>query len=158
MIVSYKRDDGTVEEVSTDDLSAIESAAIESATELEWDDVERALKSQRPTAMRAVLWVFRKRAEPTLRFSACDVPGWKRRLQARLEREEILDLVKVLLEEEDLTDERFERMTDYLRTMAHDPADVAWSVAETAPKAPVAAPVVAQAEDLAEAAPEESAG
>lgn len=157
MIVSYKRDDGTTEEVSTDDLSAIESATIESATDLEWDDVERALKSQRPTAMRAVLWVFRKRGEPTLRFSAFDVPGWKRRLKARLEREEILDLVEALREEKDPSDERFESMLGYLRTLAHEPADVDWAVAETAPKAPAAAAVAAPAEELAEAAPEESA-
>lgn len=146
MIVSYKRDDGTVEEVSTDDLSAIESAAIESATDLEWDDVESALKGQRPTAMRAVLWVFRKRAEPTLRFSAFDVPGWKRRLKVSLGREEILDLMEALRDDKDTSDEKFEEMIGYMRTMAHDPADVDWAVAETAPKAlaPPPAPVAVE--------------
>ncbi|MCX5112213.1 hypothetical protein OOK13_40240 [Streptomyces sp. NBC_00378] len=136
MIVSYTHEDGTVEEVSTDDLSAVESAAVESVTDLEWDDVERALKSQRPGAMRAVLWVFRKRSQPTLRFSAFDVPAWKRRLKARLEREEVLDLVETLRKDDKDGDEAgFEEMLGYMRTLAHDPADVDWAVAETGPKA-----------------------
>lgn len=155
MIVSYKHEDGTLEEVSSDDLSAIESAAIESATGLEWDDVERALKSQNPTAMRAVLWAFRKRGEPTLRFSAFDVAGWKRRLKARLEREEILDLVETLRKDKDkdTSDESFEEMLGYMRNLAHDPADVDWAVAETAPKA-LAPPAVVP---VSETEPEESA-
>lgn len=143
MIVSYKREDDSVERVSTDDLSAIESAAIESATGMEWDSVEQALKGQKPTAMRAVLWVFRKRQAPTLRFGEFDVPGWKRRLTVRLEREEILDLVEALRADQDSTEEQFDLMTGYLRTMADTPADVDWALAETAPKA-----------DPADAAPE----
>lgn len=144
MIVSYSHEDGTLEDVSSDDLSAIESAAIESATGLEWGDVESALKGQSPTAMRAVLWAFHKRKDPTLRFSAFDVPGWKRRLKARLEREEILDLVEALRADKESTDEEFEQMLGHLRNLAHDKADVDWAVAETAPKAlapPAAAPV-----------------
>lgn len=141
MIVSYTHEDGTVEEVSTDDLSAVESAAVESATDLEWDDVERALKSQRPGAMRAVLWAFRKRAQPQLRFSAFDVPAWKRRLKARLERDEILDLVETLRKNQE--GDAFEEMLGYMRDLAHDPDDVDWAVAETGPKAP--APAVAPA-------------
>lgn len=140
MIVSYTPVDGPVEEVSTDDLSAIESSVIESATGLDWDDVEKALKGQSPTAMRAVLWAFRKRTEPTLRFSAFDVPGWKRRLKASLEYEDILDLVEGLRETQaqDPDEDGFEQMLKYMRTMAHTPADVDRAVAETAPKAPAA--------------------
>jgi hypothetical protein len=136
VIVSYRHDDGNVEEVSTDDLSAIESATIESATGMEWDDIETALRSQAPTAMRAVLWVFRKRQQPTLRFSDFDLPGWKRRTKARLEYAEILDMVETLTTSPDTTDEITERMTGHMRTMAHDPADVDKAFAEMAPKAP----------------------
>lgn len=138
MIVSYTPQDGPVEEVSTDDLSAIESSVIESATQLEWDDVELALKGQSPTAMRAVLWAFRKRQEPTLRFSAFDVPGWKRRLKARMEYEEVVELVEKLRDDQakEPDGEAFEQMLTYMRTLCHDPADVDRAVEETAPKAP----------------------
>lgn len=134
MIVAYTHEDGTVQEVSTDDLSAKESADIESVTELEWDDVERSLKGGKPTAMRAVLWVVERRTKPSLLFSQFDVPGWKRRLKASLERSDILDLVETLRSTTDPSEEGFEQMLGYLRTLAHDPADVEWAMGETGPK------------------------
>lgn len=152
MIVSYRHEDGTVEEVSTDDLSAIESSVIESATGMDWDDVDTALRSQAPTAMRAVLWAFRKRKQPTLRFSDFDLPGWKRRTKARLEYPEILDMVEALLKNPEATDEVVERMTGFMRVMAHDLADVDKAFEEMAPKAPVP---VAPAPDLEEALPDD---
>ncbi|MET7779563.1 hypothetical protein ABZU94_29705 [Streptomyces mirabilis] len=152
MIVSYRREDGTVDEVSTDALSAIESSVIESATGLEWDDVDTALRHQAPTAMRAVLWVVRKRQQPTLRFSDFDLPGWKRRTKARLEYAEILDMVEALLKNPESTDEVVETMSGYMRTMAHDPADVDKAFGEMAPKAPAApAPQAAAPEFVADA-------
>ncbi|MFF4347529.1 hypothetical protein [Streptomyces sp. NPDC001530] len=147
MIVSYRREDGTVDEVSTDDLSAIESSVIENATGMEWDDIDTALRSQAPTAMRAVLWVFRKRQQPTLRFSDFDLPGWKRRTKARLEYAEILDMVEALLKNPESTDEVVERMTGFMKAMAFDPADVDKAFEEMAPKAPaIAAPPVVETE------------
>lgn len=142
MIVSYRLEDGTVEEVSTDDLSAVESAAIESVTGQQWGDVENSLRTQAPTAMRAVLWCFRKRQQPTLRFSEFDVAGWRRRLKARLEYEEILDLVESL-RKDNPSDGEFEEMLGHMRNLAHDVADVDKALAETAPKeaAPQSAPV-----------------
>lgn len=134
MIVSYRQEDGTVWEVSTDDLSAIESSTVESATGLDWDDVDTALRQQAPTAMRAVLWVFRKRTTPTLRFPDFDLPGWKRRTKARLEYAEILDMVEALLKNPESTDEIVERMTGFMRTMAHDETDVDKAFAEMSPK------------------------
>lgn len=145
MIVSYRQEDGTVEEVSTDDLTAIESAAIESVTGQEWGEVENALRTQAPTAMRAVLWVFRKRQQPTLRFSEFDVAGWRRRLKARLEYEEILDLVEGL-RRENSEPEHFDEMLHHMRALAHDTADVDKAVTETAPKGATVAPAEAPAE------------
>ncbi|MFB7285433.1 hypothetical protein [Actinacidiphila glaucinigra] len=161
MIVSYALDPDHVEQVSTEELSAIEAAAIESATGLEWDDVERALKSQSPTAMRAVLWVARKRDQPTLRFSHFDLPSWKRRLKARLEFEEIVELVEVLRKDEEASDESsdaFQSMVAYLRTLSHDPEDVDRALQQTAPKALApAAAADAPGEPEEPATPEESA-
>lgn len=144
MIVSYRHEDGTVEEVSTDDLSAVESGAIESVTGQEWSEVEESLRGQSPTAMRAILWAWRKRSVPSLRFSEFDLAGWKRRLKARLEREEIDDLVESLRQDTEADGDRFEEMLTHMRTLAHDPEDVDRAVAATAPKAagPVAAPAL----------------
>lgn len=137
MIITYTQDDGSVEAVSTDDLSAVEAAAIESCTGMEWSDVDAALRSQSPTAMRAVLWAHRKRQAPTLRFSEFDVPKWRRRLKARLEYEEILDLVTALRRDQ-AGEAEFDTMLQHMRRLAHDVADVDKAVSETGPKAALA--------------------
>lgn len=134
MIISYRQDDDTVEAVSSEDLSAVESAAIESVTGKDWSDIDTALRAQDPTAMRAVLWAFRKRQQPTLRFSEFDVPRWRRRLKARLEYEEIRDLVEAL-RRDGAEDGEFEAMLQHMRMLAHEPSEVDKAVAETAPKA-----------------------
>jgi hypothetical protein len=127
MIISYTQDDGSVERVSTDDLSAIEAAAIEEAMgDTPWRFIEDKLRGQDPTAMRAVLWAVRKRTEPDLQFSAFDVPGWRRRLTARIERPEIDDVLTNLVTEAlaKNEDSAIDAMLPHLRKLAHDQADV----------------------------------
>ncbi|MFF2650391.1 hypothetical protein [Streptomyces sp. NPDC058045] len=127
MIITYVQDDGSTEEVSTDDLSAIEAADVEQAMgETPWRQIEDLLRAQDPTAMRAVLWVFRRRGDKTLKFGEFDVPGWKRRLKARIERHEIDDaLDSMLLEALGAgEDSAIDAMAPHLRRLAHDPADV----------------------------------
>jgi hypothetical protein len=148
MIITYRHEDGADEVVDTDDLGAVEAAAIESCTGMEWGEVDDALRRQSPTAMRAVLWVFRKRSAPTLRFSEFDVPKWQRRLKARLNYDEVLEFVEAL-RRDCKTDEEFDGMLRHVRALANDEADVHKAIDETAaPKEAVAEPV----------APEESAG
>ncbi|MEV7871510.1 hypothetical protein AB0P17_36670 [Streptomyces sp. NPDC088124] len=127
MIITYTHDDGTVERVSTEELSAIESADIEEAVGgTPWREVEDRLRGQDPTAMRAVLWAVRKRTETGLKFSTFDVPGWRRRLTARIERTEIDDVLGSILAEALATNEdaAIDAMLPHLRKLAHDRADV----------------------------------
>lgn len=127
MIITHTQTDGTLEQVSTNDLSAIESADIEEAMGgTAWRVIEDQLRGQDPTAMRAVLWASRKRAEPTLRFGDVDVPGWRRRLKARLEREEIDDVLENLMAEALAAseDSAIEAMLPHLRKLAEDPGDI----------------------------------
>jgi hypothetical protein len=128
VIISYTQDDGGVEQMSTDDLSAMEAAAIEEALGggTPWRGIEDLLRAQDPTALRAVVWAFRKREQPDLKFSEFDVPGWKRRLKARISREEIDDVlnnivVEALGKNEDAS---IDAMVPHLRKLAHDRADV----------------------------------
>lgn len=127
MIITYKQDDGTEDLLSTDDLSAIEAAAIEEAMgDVPWRAVEDRLRGQDPTAMRAVLWAFRRRAEPGLVFSEFDVPGWRRRLKARIDRAEIDDVLQGLVAEAlaNSEDAAIDAMLPHIRKLAHDQADV----------------------------------
>ncbi|MFF1960991.1 hypothetical protein ACFVWX_28955 [Streptomyces sp. NPDC058220] len=127
MIITYRHDDGTVEQLSSEELSAIESADIEEAMGgTPWREVEDRLRAQDPTAMRAVLWAVRKRTETGLQFGAFDVPGWRRRLTARLERTEIDDVLgnivaEALAKNEDAA---IDSMLPYMRKLAHDRADI----------------------------------
>ncbi|WP_435643359.1 hypothetical protein ACR9VJ_18095 [Streptomyces sp. H49] len=127
MIISYRQDDGSVERVSTDDLSAIEAAAIEEAMgDVPWRAIEDRLRGQDPTAMRAVLWAHRRRTDPGLSFGEFDVPGWRRRLTARIERAEIDDVLDNIMAEAlaNSEDSAIDAMLPHLRKLAHDRADV----------------------------------
>lgn len=128
MIITYTPDGGDVERVSTDDLSAIEAADIESVMgDTPWRMIEDRLRGQDPTALRAVLWAFRRRADPALRFADFDVPGWKRRLRARIERYEIDQVLENLLAEglaSGAEDAGIEAMLPHLRKLAENQGDV----------------------------------
>ncbi|MFF2009174.1 hypothetical protein ACFVWY_08885 [Streptomyces sp. NPDC058195] len=127
MIITYTQDDGTAERVTTDDLSAIEAAAIEEAMgDVPWRAIEDRLRGQDPTAMRAVLWAYRRRTEKTLAFASFDVPGWRRRLTARIERTEIDEVLSNILAEAlaKNEDSAIDSMLPHLRKLAADPADV----------------------------------
>ncbi|MEU3899734.1 hypothetical protein [Streptomyces sp. NPDC045251] len=133
MIVSFAHDD-RVEEYSTQDMATIESAEVERVTGLEWDDVETALKAQKPLAMSAIIWVFRRRQEAGLKFDGFSLPQWKRRLKARLEREELLDLLEGV--RENLGEDQVQEAARSCRVLAHRPDDVDSVLAElAAPKA-----------------------
>ncbi|MDX2681109.1 hypothetical protein [Streptomyces soliscabiei] len=127
MIITYTQDDGTAERVSTDDLSAIEAAAVEEAMgNVPWRAIEDRLRGQDPTAMRAVLWVFRRREDAGLKFSEFDVPGWRRRLTSRIDRAEIDDVLNTLVTEAlaNNEDSAIDAMLPHLRKLAHDQADI----------------------------------
>lgn len=127
VIITYKQDDGTLEQVSTEDLSAIESADIEEVMgDVPWRQIEDRLRGQDPTAMRAVLWVVRRRTEKQLKFEDCDVPGWRRRLTARIERTEIDDVLENLMAEAlaNSQDAAIDAMLPHLRKLAADKGDV----------------------------------
>ncbi|MFE9936315.1 hypothetical protein [Streptomyces hirsutus] len=123
MIVTYTKDDGTAERMDTDDLSALEAAAIEEAMDdVPWRAIEARLQVQDPTAMRAIVWAFRRRAQPELRFADVDVPGWRRRLKARITRPEIDDALTNIMREalSKSEDSMIDAVTPHLRKLAED--------------------------------------
>jgi len=127
VIIALRQDDGSVERLSTDDLSALEAAAIEEAMgDVPWRAIEDRLRAQDPTAMRAVLWAFRRREEPGLEFGTYDVPGWRRRLTARIERAEIDEVLTNLMTEAMAKNEdsMIDAITPHLRKLADNRDDV----------------------------------
>jgi hypothetical protein len=127
MIITYVKPDGAEEHFSTDDLSAVEAAAIEEALgDVPWRGIEDRLRGQDPTAMRAVVWVFQRRQNPSLKFADFDIPGWKRRVWCRIERADIDDFLTGLMREAlgKSEDSSIDAMLPHLRRLAHDQADV----------------------------------
>lgn len=127
MIITHLQDDGTEKWLSTDDLSALEAAAIEEAMgDVPWRVIEARLQAQDPTSMRAVLWAFRRRDDAELRFAEFDVPGWRRRLRARITRAEIDEALTHLMREAlaKSEDSMIDAVTPHLRKLAHNPDDV----------------------------------
>ncbi len=127
VIITYTQDDGTIERFDTEDLSALEAAAIEeSMDDVPWRVIESRLQVQDPTALRAILWAFRRRTEPGLKFREFDVPGWRRRLKARITREEISDALTNIMREAlaKSEDSMIDAVTPHLRKLAEDPDDV----------------------------------
>ena len=127
MIIAYRQDDDSVERLSTDDLSALEAAAIEEAMgDVPWRAVEGRLQAQDPTAMRAVLWAFRRRTEPGLEFATFDVPGWRKRLSARIERSDIDEVLTNLMTEAMAKNEdsMIDALVPHLRKLADNRDDV----------------------------------
>ncbi|WP_171117781.1 MULTISPECIES: hypothetical protein [unclassified Streptomyces] len=127
MIITHVQDDGTALRVSTDDLSALEAAAIEEAMgDVPWRAIEGRLQAQDPTAMRAVLWAFRRRDDPGLEFDKFDIPGWRRRLRARIERVEIDEALTNIMREAlaKSEDSTIDAVAPHLRKLADNPDDV----------------------------------
>ncbi|MFE9296598.1 hypothetical protein [Streptomyces niveus] len=127
MIITYTHPDGTVEQTSTNDLSAIESAAVEEVMGgTAWRVIEDRLRGQDPTAMRAVLWAVRKRDDAGLKFSSVDVPGWRRRLTCRIEREEIDEVLDNIVAEAlaKSEDAAIDAMLPHFRKLAHNKDDI----------------------------------
>ncbi|MBL3670643.1 hypothetical protein JL475_32680 [Streptomyces sp. M2CJ-2] len=128
MIITYVGDDGGTERWSTEDLSALEAAAVEEAVggDIPWRGIENLLRAQDVTALRAVLWAFRRRENKDLEFSTFDVPNWKRRLKARIERSELDDVFANAMRQalEKNEDSLIDAMLPDLRNLAEDPDDV----------------------------------
>lgn len=76
MKLTYTPEDGEpqVWSFSADKLMTTEAEAVEKVTGMSYDEFGTALVRGRATAKRAVVWVLRKRSEPTLRYSAVDFP------------------------------------------------------------------------------------
>ena len=91
-----------------------------------WRTIEDRLRAQDPTAMRAVLWAFRRRTDPGLEFATFDVPGWRRRLSARIERAEIDEVLTNLMAEamSKNEDSVIDAVTPHLRKLADNRDDV----------------------------------
>ncbi|GAA1502206.1 hypothetical protein [Streptomyces synnematoformans] len=124
MLLIYSPADSDVERHDIDKLTAVEAGAVESALELPWATVEDNLRENAPMAMLAVLWVFRKRQEPTLRFAGFDVPDFRGSLRVAFSADEVVDLVIEMDQSVPEGHPEREAAFRHLRRLAADESDV----------------------------------
>jgi hypothetical protein len=76
VILTFTPDEGEKQEwrFRGDKLMTTEAEAVEKVTGMTYAEFGERLLNGNPTARRAVVWVMRKRTEPTLRFGEVDFP------------------------------------------------------------------------------------
>lgn len=134
MLLVHKPADKPEVRYDLDEITAKEGGEIERVLELPWGQVEEQLRDQAPSAMLAVLWVFRRRNEPGLRYGAVDVPGFRKRLSVKLSDEEVSDMVEEIsrqVEDENARQDVFR----FLRKVADNPEAVDNALSGDGPKA-----------------------
>lgn len=134
MIVIYTPEGAEPEHYNAQDLLTSEASAVCSATDMQWAQVDQALRQQSPAAMRAVAWARRKRADPALRLAAFDPP--LRTLQVKFATEDIPEFLRQL-DRATYTPREREQAQQEVIDMALDPDAARKIIAESqAPKDP----------------------
>lgn len=97
MILTFTPDEGEKQEwrFRGDKLMTTEAEAVEKVTGMSYAEFGERLLQGNPTARRAVVWVLRKRTEPTLRFGEVDFPMGA--LQLDFEDEEKAEMREAIL-------------------------------------------------------------
>ncbi|MCX5201042.1 hypothetical protein OG897_06145 [Streptomyces sp. NBC_00237] len=117
MIIVYTPAGGEPEQYDVNTLRVSEASIVERTVGREWGDIESKLKNNDLDGMRGVIWVLRKRSNPSLRWADWD-PGI-REMRTFWDLDEVeqeaAQALKLLAVEEDVTAEGAE---DFVRAMA----------------------------------------
>lgn len=74
MIVIYTPDGGEPEHYDASSLRVSEASIVQRAIDMKWADITAGLERDDLDAMRGIIWVLKKRNQPSLRFGDFD-PG-----------------------------------------------------------------------------------
>ncbi|MDG9717398.1 hypothetical protein [Streptomyces sp. DH24] len=87
MIVVYTPADGEPEHYDASSLKVSEAAIVQRTVDMKWQEILRGLEEDDLDAMRGIVWVIKKRSQPSLRFGDFD-PGVTE-LTSRMDNKEI---------------------------------------------------------------------
>ncbi|MGW0372558.1 hypothetical protein ACWDZW_27450 [Streptomyces coeruleorubidus] len=159
MIVVYIPAGGEPEHYDASTLRVSEASIVQRTVDMKWAEVQEGLERDDLDAMRGVVWVLKKRTQPSLRFGEFD-PGITE-MTTRMDNKEITTWVDNALAAvgDELSMEEVEQIIlDRLPTVAVDPEfarDLVTSRTR-APKDPVAEPQDSGQEATPEAPPSPS--
>lgn len=72
MIIVYTPEDGPEQTFNMREVLASEAKIVERTTDMRWGQIKVQAREDDPTALRGVIWILMKRADPTLRWSDFD--------------------------------------------------------------------------------------
>lgn len=96
MIVVYTPQDGEPQHYDASSLRVSEAAIVQRTVDMKWQEVLKGLEDDDLEAMRGIVWVIRKRTEPTLRYGDFD-PGVLE-MTSRMDNKEIERWLTVMLD------------------------------------------------------------
>jgi hypothetical protein len=122
MIIVYTPSGGEPEHYDASSLRVSEASIVQRTVDMKWQDILEGLERDDLDAMRGIVWVLKKRSQPSLRFGEFD-PGITE-MTTRMDNKEIaawLDNI-LAIADEDLTVEQMEKVIlDRLPSVAVDP-------------------------------------
>jgi hypothetical protein len=92
LIVIYTPDDGEPEHYDAKDLLVSEASIVQRTIDMKWGEIQQGLEAEDLDAMRGIVWVLKKRKEPTLRFGEFDPRVGE--MVTRMSRREVTDYVE----------------------------------------------------------------
>ncbi|MFB8127891.1 hypothetical protein ACFC5W_34400, partial [Streptomyces bacillaris] len=87
MIVVYTPAGGEPEQYDASSLRVSEAAIVQRTVDMKWQEIKEGLESDDLDAMRGIVWVIKKRSQPSLRFGEFD-PGVDE-MVSRMDRREV---------------------------------------------------------------------
>ncbi|WP_406420053.1 hypothetical protein [Streptomyces sp. NBC_00842] len=144
MIIVYTPEGGEPEQYDARSLKVSEASIVSRTIDQKWGEVKAGLPDEDLDAMRAIVWVLKKRTQPALRFAEVD-PGVDE-MVSRFDRQEVVTYVenacRIRDTDPDITNEQLaEALADFPAAAAdrdHAERVIAEMTAE-APKDPVPA-------------------
>ncbi|MET7475060.1 hypothetical protein ABZT17_11965 [Streptomyces sp. NPDC005648] len=150
MIIVYTPTGGEPQEYDARSLRVSEVSIAQRTAGMKWGEIEQGLDSDDPEAMRVIVWVIKKRAEPTLRYG--DFDPLITEMTTRMSRQEVTDYVDnafALAETDpDVTTDHVVGVLQRIIAVAVDPEHAEQLIAEKA-----AGPKESTAEDAPEQQP-----
>lgn len=140
MIIVYSPADGDEERYDARTLRVSEVSIVQRTVDMTWSAIEEGLEKDDPEAMRGIVWVLKKRTNPTVRFGDFDpIVG---ELVTRMDKKEVTNYLERAFAladtDEDTSRADVARVCQRIVAVAADPEHAERLIAEMAqdPKEP----------------------
>jgi hypothetical protein len=132
LFIIYTPEGGEPEEFDASTLRVSEVAIVQRTIDMKWAEIRAGLGEEDLDAMRGVIWVLKKRGNPSLRFAEFD-PGINE-MVTRMDKSEVRAWVEhsvsVAAKNPDVTREQIAEALSELPDAAHDPEHARQLIAE----------------------------